>query len=71
MVPTLRRVRSNLYTFAEPNISHFEILSALLVNDAVTFIGKNGPYCRRAVSLGLGPHRLLTCPDWLAAAFSR
>jgi hypothetical protein len=30
----------------EPNISHFEILSDLLVNDAAPFIGKNGPYCR-------------------------
>src|ERR1039457_1286344 len=57
--------------FGEPNISHFEILSGLLVNDAVPFTGKNGPYCRRAASLKLGPHRLLTCSDWLAVAFSR
>ena len=28
--------------FGEPNISHFEILSGLLVNDAVIFIGKTG-----------------------------
>src|ERR1039457_7040578 len=57
--------------FGEPNISHFEMLSGLLVNDAVPFTGKNGPYCRRAASLKLGPHRLLTCSDWLAGAFSR
>src|ERR1019366_7206972 len=60
----LRRDASNSPTFAEPNISHFEILSGLLVNDAVPFTGKNGPYCRRAASLKLGPHRLLTCSDW-------
>src|ERR1039457_5051844 len=50
----LRRDASNSPTFAEPNISHFEILSGLLVNDAVPFTGKNGEYCRRVASLRLG-----------------
>src|ERR1019366_2352939 len=50
--------------FGEPNISHFEILSDLLVNDAAPFIGKNVPFCRGVASLRLWPHRLLTCSDW-------
>ena len=44
-----------LYTFAEPNCSHFEILSALLVNDAVTFIGKTGHTAEERYLSGLGP----------------
>src|ERR1017187_3546967 len=41
--------------FGEPNISHFEILSGLLVNDAEPFIGKNVPYCWGMASLRFGP----------------
>ena len=39
----------------EPNISHFEILSGLLVNEVAQFIGKNRTYCQRAASLRLVP----------------
>jgi hypothetical protein len=46
--------------FGEPDRSDFE-LYGLLVNDAVPFTGRNGPYCRGAASLRLVPNRLLTC----------
>jgi hypothetical protein len=41
-------------TFGEPNIFHFEILSGLLVNDAVIFIGKTGHTAVKAASLRHG-----------------
>ena len=40
----------------EPNDSHFEILSAILVNDEAEFAGKIGSYCRERLLSAI--HRL-------------
>ena len=39
--------------FGEPNISHFEILSALLVDTTATFAGEMGPYSSARVLSGI------------------
>jgi hypothetical protein len=40
-----KRVFGSVLPLGSQTILHFEILSVLLVNDGVTFTGKNGPYC--------------------------
>ena len=69
-VRPLRREASNCAMTAEPDISYFEILSAIPVNAAAAFKGENGPYCRNAAAHA-SQYRQLTCPDRLDDALSK
>jgi hypothetical protein len=61
----LRREDSNSPTFGEPDISDFEILSALAVNGETIFAGENGPNPPRSRFSQASWHELLICSGWV------